>query len=1520
MDRDTSVKVAVRIRPLSSEEELYEPVLCINTIPEESQIVTGNDTFFTFDHVFGAETVQSTLYNQCVTELVDAFFEGFNATILAYGQTGSGKTWTMGSSSDMNMSLQTIGIIPRMIQNLFEEVRTRERDDPSSTYKIHVQFLEIYGEDIRDLLDQTKTSTVTIRETPMDGVFVAGAREELVSSYEQMMKALEDGTRHRTTAATRMNLTSSRSHAIFTVILEHTIYDGVMSSDSAESGLDSAAPKASHQEVRRSKFHFVDLAGSERAKRTGAQGQQLKEGIDINKGLLALGNVISALGDESKRGKFFVPYRDSKLTRMLQDSLGGNSKTLMICCVSASSLNFNESVNALRYANRARNIKNKPIVNRDPTLVMIDELKHQLKNISSELLEMRTKKQYVEVDNPVPIELLENWAYSAVKGLGPMGSPSAAASRAGLASGPASPERGHNRENREKKEQEMATLRSRVRESDYEAHRLTGQLKQARAHLDESNESLILASSERDFYKIELAEFSPGVEAIVGEDGVVVFAGADGAEEKKKVMAMDVMSTNLREIDRLRRQLAMERAKNVSLAATLSEHKQNGNTLDDEFTNSIDTLLNQTREQLRMESVRLKGIDAVKEGVDEKDEEGSEDEVVVVEIEKSYADLEDEQQTYLRRQHLLTTEVEELGQSIALKEQLMAQLTRSQEQYGAMKAFYEQKLSLLSQEMQKKQGERDRLERELQEVSGEKYDARELQEEREKRLRDQLKKKDDELRGMKKKQDELSRLSQMQTRYSNQLSKLENDITSMKRQRVDLSKTLSIEKKNHLIALADKAKEIEKLKRELVKSTNEVRKLGRDKELAESKAKDALREGVVLKKKTQELLRANSNTHSLSSARSAYRAVNKMSRISSNLSGAKRILTEEELRTKRWIDKRIEEISGREAAAEALKVQYEHQLELLNRKESLEQERSVALSMTGGTLEEKVVDSGLLLTAEEKEKLLTIEDQLTSIDGELDERHVQISNIAQQIANSGDVAGSEKTMEVLKRTAAGSLPAAHELIRLLFDMLIMSSRSFQIRWDELNEYRDREEAYKQDIDDLHALITADKRAHDLELTRSANEYEEKLQDLFEQIAVSNYKLFEKDGEGVDQDLDPARIVSPEESAKQQSQEPMRLQLAVSTEECKFLRVQLAREGTRVAELNARSDELDRSRAKLLRESREKADHIRFLEEDRSLFKTLADDLKAGLQSLGKPGKTIVDSVRHRHQGNKSNRGLFAEYTSLSDNEDEDTESVLGEFDFLAEEIFRTGGITASGEKPAQSRSIYDRLTNPSNFTGHMKTVFENDLELKRKKIQQIKDRNPNVGRRPPYIELGLQVPPPPPSSHNSSFSYRSFEAAVSSGGAANGGVNGGWGGGGTSLPPSAPSSARSTAPSRRNNETQKFFHEFYDRTGAPTGAGGGDRRSPTQGGDVEHDLSDHPALLMDTDDRKPRSGSSDEYHPSDSPSPRISRDLSPGGKELRELSPAIKRSYPPRPPTGGPSNPVGVGSPQEWSISSDPWR
>lgn len=266
----------------------------------------------------------------------------------------------MGSSNDTTLTQHSQGIIPRVIRHIYRLIDEKESSNPNCSYKIQVQFLEIYGEDIKDLLDQTRTSKVTIREAPSGEVFVSGAREEAVSSLQQMMKALEDGSKNRTTASTKMNLTSSRSHAIFTVFIEQTIHPDMVMKDENNSKYDNSSINTVNDssddtainpsinmlqklkpEIRKCKFHFVDLAGSERLKRTGAQGQQLKEGIDINKGLLALGNVISALGDDQKRGKLLhVPYRDSKLTRILQDSLGGNSKTLMICCVSPAYCNF----------------------------------------------------------------------------------------------------------------------------------------------------------------------------------------------------------------------------------------------------------------------------------------------------------------------------------------------------------------------------------------------------------------------------------------------------------------------------------------------------------------------------------------------------------------------------------------------------------------------------------------------------------------------------------------------------------------------------------------------------------------------------------------------------------------------------------------------------------------------------------------------------------------------------------------------------------------------------------------------------------------------------------------------------------------------------------------------------------------------------------------------------------------------------------------------------------------------------
>lgn len=341
----------------------------------------GTASSFSFDYVFGQQAAQDDIYNDCVSPLVAAAFEGFNATVLAYGQTGSGKTYTMGSASNMHVPPEEQGIIPRVIQDMFCTIRQGQDPgtSPSTEYMVKVQFLEIYGEEIKDLLDPLNTG-VAIRENQNGEINVVGAKEEVVESEEAMMLILERGSVYRTTGSTLMNAQSSRSHAIFTILLENRILRPESNGQGDE-----------QWETRRSKFHFVDLAGSERAKRTGAQGKRLREGIDINKGLLVLGNVISALGDVKKRGSH-VPYRDSRLTRMLQDSLGGNSRTVMICCVSPAISNMAETINALRYANRARNIQNTPVVNRDRDSTIIVELKKQVQALAMELLRLKSGK------------------------------------------------------------------------------------------------------------------------------------------------------------------------------------------------------------------------------------------------------------------------------------------------------------------------------------------------------------------------------------------------------------------------------------------------------------------------------------------------------------------------------------------------------------------------------------------------------------------------------------------------------------------------------------------------------------------------------------------------------------------------------------------------------------------------------------------------------------------------------------------------------------------------------------------------------------------------------------------------------------------------------------------------------------------------------------------------------------------------------------------------------------------------
>ncbi|XP_019714542.1 kinesin family member 4 isoform X1 [Hippocampus comes] len=361
------VRVALRCRPLVSKEINEGCQCCLTFVPGEPQVVVGTEKAFTYDYVFDPTVEQEEVFSTAVSPLLCGLFKGYHATVLAYGQTGSGKTYSMGGAyTSAQENDPSVGVIPRVIRTIFEEKEKRT----DCEFCMGVSYLEIYNEDVLDLLCTSKDKpAMNIREDPKEGIKIVGLTEKQVVSAQEMVSCLELGNSARTVGSTAMNAASSRSHAIFTITLEQ------------RKGKDKADSVVS-------KLHLVDLAGSERQKKTKAEGDRLKEGISINRGLLALGNVISALGDESKKNAF-VPYRDSKITRLLQDSLGGNSHTLMIACISPADSNLEETINTLRYADRARKIKNKPVVNLDPRVAEMSRLKQQVQELQVMLLHAR---------------------------------------------------------------------------------------------------------------------------------------------------------------------------------------------------------------------------------------------------------------------------------------------------------------------------------------------------------------------------------------------------------------------------------------------------------------------------------------------------------------------------------------------------------------------------------------------------------------------------------------------------------------------------------------------------------------------------------------------------------------------------------------------------------------------------------------------------------------------------------------------------------------------------------------------------------------------------------------------------------------------------------------------------------------------------------------------------------------------------------------------------------------------------
>lgn len=316
---------------------------------------------FTFDTVFGPESKQLDVYNLTARPIIDSVLEGYNGTIFAYGQTGTGKTFTM---EGVRAVPELRGIIPNSFAHIFGHIAKAEGD---TRFLVRVSYLEIYNEEVRDLLGKDQTQRLEVKERPDVGVYIKDLSAYVVNNADDMDRIMTLGHKNRSVGATNMNEHSSRSHAIFTITIE-----------CSEKGIDG------NMHVRMGKLHLVDLAGSERQAKTGATGQRLKEATKINLSLSTLGNVISALVDGKST---HVPYRNSKLTRLLQDSLGGNSKTMMCANIGPADYNYDETISTLRYANRAKNIKNKARINEDPKDALLRQFQKEIEELKKKLEE-----------------------------------------------------------------------------------------------------------------------------------------------------------------------------------------------------------------------------------------------------------------------------------------------------------------------------------------------------------------------------------------------------------------------------------------------------------------------------------------------------------------------------------------------------------------------------------------------------------------------------------------------------------------------------------------------------------------------------------------------------------------------------------------------------------------------------------------------------------------------------------------------------------------------------------------------------------------------------------------------------------------------------------------------------------------------------------------------------------------------------------------------------------------------------
>ena len=828
-------------------------------------------------------------------------------------------------------------------------------------------------------------------------------------------------------------------------------------------------------------------------------------------------------------------------------------------------------------------------------------------------------------------------------------------------------------------EKEVVALKEKVRAHESSIDFYSEKCDRLQTDLAERAEELIRTQSERDFFKMKCHDGTPisqvFSEASDGKD-------RNDADDKQ----IDVISSYIRQINALN-------AKIASLQLRQSDEGCHVETpeslLESDLTSNIAKLFLSTEKQLKTEKRILKRIET---GTSNDDAEASDDSSVDGDERGDTVDVQDK--LYHHKTKLITTEVLDINESIYFKEELVHQLQQSQKQYEAMQEFYESKLRSLCEEMETKELEKQKVLDELQDASlSLQNEDGHVRREREINLKKMLNKKEAELKVLKKQQLELSNLSRVQARSSDQIKSLETDILQLKRQRVSLSKSLQQEKKNFLTSLSSKAKEIDKLKKELSRAISKMTKLGNEKERSNLKINKMLQEESVRRKELAEQrrvgrVRSKGSNSAPPTPRSTRQLLQSLKAVahksgSHSLDGRK---------TRAWIESNARLLVEREAALDDLSLQCEQQLLLLHNKKDLENSKQ-----------------SLLAESCDNDALSDVDSAITKVANQLKFRNTEITRKKAEIdSGASTLLSQEQIVEQLFQSMGKSADEIRKLLNILFEIIVSGQKNLNSKSAKLRESVDKQRSLQVELEEAVDKVSVQSSNYHREIARIEKDYQSKMMGLFNHSGFNELiqtNVLRGQNCTLEKPLEEVLGDSFNVSAvhDEYSKDGFKALFAVAEERNATLQSQFIHEEMRVHELETFVDECNIERRQLLEKYDSKCQEISFLEEECRMLRDIVSDLKT----------------------NNSGGPVFTSPQMASENYnvdlDDETESVLGQYSMLREEINNTGSVPMTvGETGVPNSTIFDRLTNPSYFTGTQKNLFKKDVQVNRAKVQQRK--------------------------------------------------------------------------------------------------------------------------------------------------------------------------------------------------------